>query len=204
MSQAGAAGLIFGPLMAYFPPFRFLTVCFLVIAELLLSGCCANNVCDCQDANEDAVMLRFSLDNSRGRGFAAADLDTLILVRSPLPYLPANKVETVTLYRNAAQTRDSVLLNHAAPFSQSGTTKLNRYRYEVRYLTHPPRTGAVTTVLVIDSVQLRGSFEGNGCCTCYANTRKTVFAKRPRRVGAAPDSAVVVDLRAQPALMLTK
>ena len=51
-------------------------------------------------------------------------------------------------------------------------------------------------VLVIDSVKLSGSFEGNGCCTCYTNSRKLVLAR--------PDSnaaATYTDLKSRKAVL---
>lgn len=189
--------------MAYRSFFRLPVVFSLLV---LLGSCCANNVCNCDDANADAVALKFATSGVTpgSRAFTAADLDTLVLVRVPLPFSASSKAETVRLFRTAAQANDDLLLNNSTPFTQVGTARLSRYRYEVQYLAHPTRAGTPTTVLVIDSVQLRGAFAGDGCCTCYTNTRKTVFAKVPRRAGAAPDSSVVVDLKRQDRILLTK
>ena len=151
------------------------------VAAGLLGGCCANNVCNCDDANADAIKLRFSTTAAgpTGQTFTAADLDTVVLQRSPLPYSAANKFETVTLYRRAAQAGDSIVLNNGVPFAQVGRTKLNGYRYAVQYLAHPataPGTkGVLTPILIIDRVVLGGALEGRGCCTCYTNTQKTVY-----------------------------
>ena len=151
-------------------------------ACLLLSGCCANNVCDCQDAQADALDLRFAAGSGAG-GFRAEDLDTLLLLRFPRRYKSTSKFETVTLYRPAAQAHDSVLLNHNTPFNQTGSAKLSAYRYVVQYLKHMPgRKPVPTTVAVLDSVDLAGSFEGDGCCTCYLNSQKVVY-----RNGTATD-----------------
>ena len=178
----------------------------IVLLLLLLDGCCANNVCNCDDANADAIALKFATAGLApgNRAFAAADLDTLVLVRTPLPFNASSKAETVRQFRTAAQVNEELVLNNGTPFAQVGTVRLNHYRYEVQYLAHPTRAGTPTTVLVIDSVQLRGAFTGDGCCTCYTNTRKTVYAKVPRRPGAAPDSSVVVDLKRQDRILLTK
>ncbi|WP_157781136.1 hypothetical protein [Hymenobacter sedentarius] len=184
--------------MAHLLPFRVSTACFLTVA-LLLSGCCANNVCNCQDEQADAIKLRFS------PRFATADLDTIIIQRSPLPYSPTTKPETVTLVRTAARVRDSVVINNTTPFAQAGTAKLNKYRYVVQYLGQAPQSKPVpTTVLVIDSIRLAGSLDGNGCCTCYTNTQKTVYATRPKRNSAAADSAFVIDLKQKPYIELVK
>lgn len=151
--------------MAFVLPSRFSAVLPLN-AVLLLGGCCANSVCDCQEAQQDAVTVRFST------AFRTAELDTITLLRYPKVYTPATKPETVRLFRTAAQTHDALMLNHNTPFAQVGTSKLNQYRYVVQY-----RVEQQLTELVIDSVGLRGGFEGTGCCTCYTNSGKTIFAK---------------------------
>jgi len=179
--------------MTHFPPFRPAAF-FLAPVLLLLSGCCANNVCDCQDAQADAVELRFS------SAFSAADLDTIVIQRSPLPYQTTTKVESVTLIRTGAHVRDSLLLNNNAPFTQVGTTKLNGYRYVVQYLAQQAQNKPVAaTALIIDDIKLSGGLNGNGCCTCYTNTQKTVAAKKD---GAAQDS--VFDLKRKPYILVTK
>jgi len=177
---------------------------FFLSAALLLDGCCANNVCNCDDANADAVTLRFFTGGPGGRPFAATDLDTVVLLRSPLPYNASTKPETVRLFRGPAQANDDVVLNNNTPFGQVSNTKLSHYRYEVQYLAHPTNQGTPTTVLVIDSVKLKGSLAADGCCACYTNTGKTVYAKINRKSGSVPDSAVVVDLKSKPYIVLTK
>ena len=151
---------------------------------LVLAGCCANDVCDNREG-QDAIRFRFSADTTgAGRGFRKADLDTLIVQRFPLPYNPANtRFETVTLYRRGATAKDSVLvLDNATPFAQTGTTRLNSYRYVVQYLAHPNnwtgqpfRKGIPTTVLTIDSVELAGDYVSEDCCSYYENTKKVLF-----------------------------
>jgi len=188
--------------MAHTSPFRSVAAPALGLA-LLLGGCCANNVCDCNDAQEDAIRLRFSTDATPGnQGFALADLDTIIIQRLPLKVTPTTKPETVTLLRTAAQLRerrDTIVLNNNAPFAQTGAGKLNRYRYVIQYLLRPAAGRPVaTTALVIDSVRLRGSLEsqeGSGCCTCYQNTEKTVFLN---------GNPVGQNIRSIPVLTITK
>ncbi|HEX8657140.1 MAG TPA: hypothetical protein VF690_06390 [Hymenobacter sp.] len=165
--------------MAYTSLFRPVVAPALALA-LLLGGCCANNVCDCNDAQQDAIRLRFSTDATPGNGgFALADLDTITIQRYPLKTTPTTKPEIVTLIRTAAQLRelrDTIVLNNNAPFAQTGPAKLNRYRYIIQYLARTPAgRPVVDTAMVIDSVRLRGSLESSGCCTCYQNTEKTVF-----------------------------
>lgn len=169
---------------------------------LLLGSCCANNVCDCQDEQADAVNLNFLINAdtlATGHSFSKRDVDTIIVQRSPRPYKATTKPETVTLIRTLAQARDYVVLNNATPFGQVGKTKVNGYRYVVQYLQHFPNSKPVaTTVLVIDSIHLGGSLNGNGCCTCYTNSQKTVYASKPKRLNPAQDSAFVVDLKQKP------
>lgn len=171
-------------------------------AVLLLSSCCANNVCDCKDEQADAVNLRFLINAdtlATGHSFSKRDVDTIIIQRSPRPYKATTKPETVTLIRTLAQARDTIVLNNATPFGQVGKIKVNGYRYVVQYLQHFPNSKPVaTTVLVIDSIYLKGSLSGNGCCTCYTNSQKTVSASKPKRLNPAQDSAFVVDLKQKP------
>ena len=159
---------------------------------LLLSGCCANDVCPCNDADADVVELRFASSFSNAVG--NADLDTVVIQRYPVPLPTGAKPEIVTLIRTAARSRDSIQINNGTPFPQIGTTRLGSYRYVLQY--YAARLGskpALTTLVNIDSIQLKGSLDGDGCCTCYNNSKKTVFA---RREGFSQDS--VFDLKRAP------
>ena len=172
-------------------------------AVLLLSSCCANNECNCKgEPLADAVELRFLINADSlagGRGFGRLDVDTIIIQRSPRPFKATIKPETITLIRTAARARDSVVLNNNTPFGQVTNLKLNHYRYMVQYLKHLPNSKPVaTTIVVIDSVQLKGRLDGTGCCTCYTNSQKTVYASKPKRLNPAQDSAFVVDLKQKP------
>lgn len=142
---------------------------------ILLAGCCANNVCDCpNEAQADAIRIVFDTK------FTKDELDTLVLVRylhydPAKPPTPLPKPETVSLIRSAAQiaANDTVIINNAAPFSQLGSARLDTFSYVLRYYPGTkPRLRAGKRVLVIDRVKLSGSLEGNGCCTCYTNSRK--------------------------------
>ena len=148
----------------------------------LLAGCCANNVCNCpSEAQADAVRIVF--DKSKFQ--SPEDLDTLMLVRylhydvkNPPAILP--KPETVTLIRTAKQiaANDTVVINNATPFSQLGSARLDTFSYVVRYYPgSKPRLRPSKLALVIDRVKLNGGFEGNGCCTCYTNSRKLALAR---------------------------
>lgn len=178
--------------MAYSLPSRF-SAAALLSAGLLLSGCCANNICDCKgEAQADAIKLVF------GPTFAAADLDTVLIQRYPLIITPATKPETVTLIRTAAQAYDTLYLNNATPFAPSGATKLSQYVYVVKYYATPHRARPVT-VLNIDNVALKGKLTGNGCCTCYTNTYKSAAVRKDSTVAVRS-----IDLTTTPILYITK
>ena len=169
--------------MAFLALFRPPTLFFLV--ALLLSGCCANNKCDCDDARADAINLRFS------SAFTAADLDTIIVQRSPLPFSSTNK--------------DTLRINNASPFPQVGPTKLDGYRYVIQYLTQQPKSKPTpNNILIINSIALNGRLEGDGCCTCYTNTEKVVNATRPKGINTPADTTFTVDLNKKPVIDLTK
>ena len=142
----------------------------------LLAGCCANNVCDCAgETQADAIRIVF--DRSK---FTTGELDTLALVRylHPDPKNPAAvlpKPETVIIVRTAAQlaANEALIINNTTPFSQLGSARLDTFSYVLRYYPGTkPRVRAGKRLLVIGKVKLSGSFEGNGCCTCYTNSRK--------------------------------
>ena len=171
---------------------------FSIVAGLLLSGCCANNVCDCDDADADMVELRFASSFSTSAG--SADLDTVVIQRYPVPLPAGSKPEIVTLIRTAARSRDSIRLNNGTPFPQIGTTRLGGYRYVLQYyVTRPGSKPALTTLVNINKIDLKGRLEGDGCCTCYINSGKTVFAQRN---DFSPDSAF--DLKLTPYYLLIR
>ncbi|WP_201978470.1 hypothetical protein [Hymenobacter rubidus] len=174
--------------MAYLLPSRFLTLS----AALLLSGCCANDVCDCKDAQEDVIQFRFS------SGFSTADLDTVLVQRYPLVITPATKPETVTLIRAASRVYDNIELNNTTPFAQVGAARLNNYKYVVRYYA-TPRQRRSAIALIVDKVDLKGSFGGGnstGCCTCYTNLSKAISFRKDSTFAEAADSTR--DLKATP------
>jgi hypothetical protein len=165
-------------------------------AGLLLSGCCANNVCNCNDAQEDVIKLIFS------KQFTSDDLDTLVLVRYPLVFDARTSVpETVTLIRLGAQPTDTIYLNNNTPFAQVGSARLNQYRYQIRY--HKTlRKSKLATALLIDQVTLKGSFDGNGCCTCYTNSDKRITARKDSSYVQSADT--VYNLKPRPVFKIYK
>ena len=172
---------------------------------MLLAGCCANNVCNCpNEAQADAIRIVF--DRSK---FTAADLDTLVLTRYLHPD-PKNraavlpKPETAIIVRTAAQiaAKDTTLIiDNTKPFSQFGSARLDTFSYVLRYYpSSKQKIRPSKLVLVIDSVKLSGSLEGNGCCTCYTNSRKLAWA----RPDSSQPAAGYTNLREKPALIVKK
>ena len=170
----------------------------------LLAGCCANNVCDCpNEAQADAIRIVF--DSTKFT--TPEELDTLVLVRylrydvkKPPAVLP--KPETVTLIRTAKQiaANDEVIINNSTPFSQLGSARLDTFSYVVRYYPGvKPKLRPSKRVLFINRVKLSGSFEGNGCCTCYTNSRKLVEVWPDSN---ATQSTGFVNLREQRAIVI--
>ncbi|UOQ96349.1 hypothetical protein MUN81_13935 [Hymenobacter sp. 5317J-9] len=161
--------------MAFSLPFRFsIRVTLPLLSVALLAGCCANDVCQADDPLADAVRLSFA------PAYAAADLDTIIVLRYPKKFTNSTRPETATLVRTAVQARDAVLLNNDAPFSRVGNTNLGAYRYVVQYLAHPngEKRPTTTTAFTIDSIEVKGSYyKSSGCCTNYRNTSKTAFVQ---------------------------
>lgn len=181
--------------MVHIPFFRRSALSILFIG-LLLSGCCANKVCNCNDAQEDIIKLVFS------KQFTTADLDTLVLLRYPLVFDPLTTTpETITLIRLGAQPTDTIFLNNNTPFTQSGTARLNQYRYQIRY-HNTLRQSKLATALLIDQVTLKGSFEGDGCCTCYTNYDKQIAARRDSSYALSADT--VYNLRPLPVFIIKK
>ncbi|GAB3844641.1 hypothetical protein GCM10028822_02130 [Hymenobacter terrigena] len=189
--------------MTHLLPFRFSAILLLGLG-LLLPGCCANNVCDCPgEAQADAIKLVFSRTDFN----KVADLDTIVLQRYPLVIVPANgtnpgtKPETVTLIRSAAQAYDTIVINNSTPFAQLSTDKLDRYQYYVRYFPAPHQKRPAFA-LVIDNVALKGNLDGNGCCTCYTNTQKSITTRKDSTASAT--TALTTNLKPNPVFTITK
>ena len=185
--------------MAYSPISRFSAL--ILLGGALLSGCCANDYCGRDDSKEDIITLVFNR-SATSAGFIQADLDTLIVLRYPLLINANTKPESVTIIRTAAQDYDTLFLNNTKPFAQVGAVRLNQYKYIVRYYRTPrnvntPRERRPATALIIDQANLKGSFEGDGCCTYYTNTQKLITA---RRDSTSPDTTY--NLRSSPVLKI--
>ncbi|MGI4885204.1 MAG: hypothetical protein ACRYFR_09620 [Janthinobacterium lividum] len=169
-----------------------------------LAGCCANNVCDCDDERADAFYFKF--DTGPGGFVSATELDTVVLKRytlrldaKGLPALIKTNLLTYTAYADSLNNAgtfdqvnvvrnvdalatalrprvptDTVIINNNAPFTQSGSRKLNTYLYRIevrrapgQLLRNSPRR------YELNKISLTGEFYGTGCCTCYRNLSKT-------------------------------
>ncbi|MBC6988477.1 MULTISPECIES: hypothetical protein [Hymenobacter] len=153
----------------------FFTWLLVISSAALVAACCGSVACTCQDAYADAVVFRFNLDPSSANRFQPAQVDSVVLTRYLVTSDSAKSTpDKVRLYRPVVNAGDSILLNNNAPFLQTGTRKLNSYRYDI-YL---PRTKAIYHVR---NINLDGDFDDvNGCCTCYRNKKKTlVFQGKP-------------------------
>lgn len=189
----------------------FRLIAFLGVAGALAS-CCANNVCNCNDAQADAFHFKFVTGTG---GFdPATELDTVVLKRytlrldaKGLPTLIKTLLPTYTAYADSLNTAgtfdlinvvrsltpalrpqvttDMVLINNNAPFTQSGSRKLNTYLYRIevrqlgKLLRDNPRRYQV------DGLVLAGEFYGTGCCTCYRNNAKTGQLTNLNKTGSA-------------------
>lgn len=178
----------------------FRLIAFLGVAGAL-AGCCANNVCDCNDARADAFYFKF--DTGAG-GFApATELDTVVLKRytlrldaKGLPALIKTNQLTYTAYADSLDkagvfdqvnvvrsmatairprvTTDTVVINNNAPFTQAGPRKLDTYLYRIEVRRAPGQLLRNNPRRYeLGKISLVGEFYGTGCCTCYRNTSKT-------------------------------
>ena len=169
----------------------------------LLAGCCANNVCDCQDERADAFFFKFATTGP-GSFVPQTELDTVLLKRFALPLdsvgrpniknlSPKNRKITsftsladslntagsydlVTIVRSTTSQRglDTLFISNNLPFSQSGSRKLNTYLYRIEVRRAPGQILKINPRrFELDSITLKGEFDGTGCCTCYRNTSKT-------------------------------
>ena len=147
----------------------------------LLAGCCANDTCDCQDSLADALSLRFELARAAppaDTAFQPHEVRTVTLYRyDTAAVAPGTSIayDSVIISRPASQAGAAIILRSGAPFAVVGTRRLNSFRYVVRVqdsvrqaLKLPPRD------FRLDSIQLRGDFVADGCCTCYRNQSKSV------------------------------
>lgn len=196
-----------------------------VLALLLaLAGCCANDVCICQDELADALLFKFELGGPTG--FRPSQVDTFFIVRitypranspvgtaivrdSVLRVLPlvisASGDTTIAVDKNSVD-QNSIVINNAAPFASAGsTTKLNAYDYRINVYQTISRGGRRTTrriFYLINNIQLAGENVGRGCCTCYTNTAKQFDLSRTTQPAQAAQTHVVTAPPTEPIVTL--
>ena len=104
-----------------------------------LSGCCANNVCNCNDALADALFFKINYTSHRqydatrkATSFSANDVDTIRLSRTTRP--PAGAKDTLSFVRTTEsiiiarqrEYRGSDTLIAATTTTNGGTTLINQ------------------------------------------------------------------------------
>jgi hypothetical protein len=163
----------------------------------LVAGCCANSVNTCDDLYADSLYFQFDTGS-----FTKAELDTVYLQRytparaaipasGSTPAVPAtvasysDPINIIRAKQSAGLTsrlrarlkeaslNDSTLvISNNSPFSPSITGgKLNAYRYLITVQNKPVRPNQ-TYQFAVDSIQLEGRYNADGCTTCYENTKK--------------------------------
>jgi hypothetical protein len=148
---------------------------------LALAGCCANDICICQDELADALFFTFRVGGANG--FRADQVDTLFIVRIPHPTALVPKptrdsiLRVLPLAANGTQlTEDSTIsINNAAPFAASGGLKLKDYDYQItayQYSKSAPNGNRYRYTFKISNIVIDGQYNAKGCCTCYQNTGK--------------------------------
>jgi len=151
---------------------RFFRFCLLTFGSaLLLAGCCANEACDCQDARADALYFRFLIDDAgtNAQAFRSSEVDTVWVLRYALPLNSSARHDSISLVRPGTRASELFVLDNNRPFSLVSGRKLHNYEYELRFRD---RSRALRRFRVAN-INLDGDFEGDGCCTCYVNRRKT-------------------------------
>ncbi|GAA4369583.1 hypothetical protein GCM10023185_43350 [Hymenobacter saemangeumensis] len=143
-----------------------------LLGTVLLAGCCANNVCDCQDSQADAFYFKFLVDDTGANplAFRSSEVDTVWMLRFALPLSTAARPprDSVGFIRPAAQAGEPITLNNAAPFAAATNLKLHRYEYELQFRDR----SRMLRRFRVRNIALQGAFEADGCCTCYRNSRK--------------------------------
>jgi hypothetical protein len=133
----------------------------------------------------DVVTVVRQLDTSTFPG------DTII--KSEVPYTSTNG------YTTTLKEQELIVINNASPFTSSGSTKLNAYTYRIEVVKNSSGNRRPLATYYITGIDLKGRYNGDGCCTCYENTAKTdtltigITANTPKRVfpinAYVPDSA---------------
>jgi hypothetical protein len=160
----------------------------------LLAGCCANDTCGCDDLLADSLYFQFDTTQ-----FQASDIDTVYLARYSTTD-STRAIDSVQLTRSQLSRNASLLavreqvpkgyntdgsiiiLSNNAPFSPTTTGgKLSQYTYRLSVPQGDSRYGPLGKPQPrtmygyrFGPIVIQGQYKADGCCTCYANTRKTV------------------------------
>ena len=154
---------------------------FLGIGAAVLSACCANNTCDCRDSLADAIAIRFALSETATpvpgvpTGFRPQEIQVVKLLRYDIATTgTAVSYDSVTITRNAAQAGEAILLTHSTPFRVVGNRRLSSFRYVIKPLGAVSAGTLPSPEYQLTNIRLDGSYEADGCCTCYRNRSKAV------------------------------
>jgi hypothetical protein len=162
-------------------------LCFLpgLAIMMALSGCCANDVCVCNDSLADALFFSYSHRVKIATGINASDVDSAIVSRTTLPDPKNPTVSTRTdslvvgrkvLVPRKGITTDSIVqdiitINNASPFASAGNTiKLDAYTYRITLY----KSAKALATYRINHIALQGRYNSTGCCTCYQNLNKAL------------------------------
>lgn len=191
---------------------------------LALAGCCANDVCICNDALADALSFKFELGGATG--FRPSQIDTFWIVRITYPLANApvgtmivkdSVLRVLPLVISASgdttiapgpNTTDlnSIVINNAAPFASAGsTTKLNAYDYRISAYQAISQGGTHTVKRIsylINNIKLAGQNDSRGCCSCYSNTLKQFDLSRTTPPVQAAQTHVVTAAPTEPIITL--
>jgi hypothetical protein len=180
-------------------------LCFLpgLAIMMALSGCCANDVCVCNDSLEDALFFSYSHRVKIATGINASDVDSAIIARTTLPdpknLSASTRTDSLVVGRKVLVPRkgvttdsvvqDIITINNASPFASAGTTtKLDAYKYRITLY----KSQKVLATYRITNIKLQGRYNSTGCCTCYENLSKSLMLRTkrdsiPYTVTDAPD-----------------
>lgn len=159
-------------------------VVFPLLTAALFAGCCGSVACNCQSYRADALLFNFSPGS-----FTAAEIDTIILVRSVYPRDTVTNTATTRTYAKpdsvvvvrpqATAFSTPLVIDNTEPFASVNGRKVgyanpdSSYRYTI-VVREPARhrRALVLARYYIGRVELRGQYEADGCCSCYRNEVK--------------------------------
>jgi hypothetical protein len=161
------------------------SLCFLpgLAIMMALSGCCANDVCVCNDSLADALLLSYEHRVKIATDINASDVDSAVVTRTALPD-PKNptvtpRADSVVVGRKVLVPRkgittdslvqDIITINNASPFASAGSAiKLNAYTYRITLY----KSKKALATYRLNHIELQGRYNSTGCCTCYENLSK--------------------------------